>query len=71
MGYLVLFLVGFGLAVSGGISIIGYLNFLPAGITWMEYFLFIRTRIECYFLPVGFICMMISLHKIPTHKINL
>lgn len=70
MAYIVLFLVGFGLAVSGGISLIAYLNFLPAGITWLEYFIFIRTRIECYFLPFGFFLISISLYKIPRINLN-
>jgi len=65
MGYILLFLIGFGLAVTGGVTIIAYMNFLPAGITWVEYALYIRTRIECYFLPTGFLYMYIAIHKIP------
>ena len=68
MVYFLLFLIGFGLAVSGGVTIIAYMNFLPAGISWLEYFLFIRGRIECYFLPIGFVLMMIAIQKIPTEK---
>lgn len=66
MGIILLFLIGFGLAVSGGVTIISYMNFLPAGITWLEYFLFIRTRVECYFLPIGFIMMIIAIQRIPS-----
>lgn len=59
MGYLLLFLIGFGLAVSGGVTIIAYLNFLPAGISWYEYFMFIRGRIECYFFQSElFLCLL-------------
>lgn len=65
MGYFILFLVGFGLAVSGGVTIIAYMNFLPAGISWLEYFLFIRSRIECYFLPVGIVLMFIAIQRFP------
>lgn len=65
MGYILLFLIGFGLAVSGGITIISYMNFLPAGVTWGEYFLFIQTRIECYFLPIGFILIVYAIHRMP------
>lgn len=65
MGYFLLFLVGFGLAVSGGVTIIAYMNFLPAGISWLEYFLFIKGRLECYFLPIGFIMMLIAIHRFP------
>lgn len=65
MGYATLFLVGFGLAVAGGVTIIAYMNFLPAGITWLEYFLFIRTRLECYLFPIGFLFMIIAIRKLP------
>ncbi|MBO1003605.1 hypothetical protein ACFSKI_17190 [Pseudogracilibacillus auburnensis] len=65
MGYILLFLIGFGLAVSGGVTIIAYMNFLPAGISWMEYFIFIKGRIECYFLPIGFLLMMIAIQRFP------
>lgn len=65
MGYLLLFLIGFGLAVSGGVTIIAYMNFLPAGISWFDYFIFIKGRIECYFLPIGFIMMLIAIHRFP------
>lgn len=65
MGYYLLFLIGFGLAVSGGVTIIAYLNFLPAGISWFEYFMFIKGRIECYFFPLGIILMFIVIHFFP------
>ena len=65
MFYIVLFLIGFGLAVSGGVTIIWYMNFLPAGVTWVQYFLFISSRVECYFLPIGFIFMLIAIQKLP------
>lgn len=65
MGYMLLFLVGFGLAVSGGVTIIAYMNFLPAGISWLEYFLFIKGRVECYFLPIGFLMMLIAIQRFP------
>jgi len=65
LGYLLLFLIGFGLAVSGGVTIIAYMNFLPAGISWFEYFMFIKGRLECYFLPIGFLMMVIAIHRFP------
>lgn len=68
MGYVLLFLIGFGLAVSGGVTLIAYMNFLPAGISWYEYFEFVKGRIECYFLPIGFICMVVSIFRFP-HKL--
>lgn len=65
MGYIFLFLVGFGMAVTGGVITIAYLNFLPAGLTWMNYFSFIIGRIECYFLPIGALIMLITLRRYP------
>lgn len=65
MVYIFIFLIGFGLAVSGGVTIIAYMNFLPAGISWFEYFIFIRGQIECYLLPIGFLMMAFSLYRYP------
>lgn len=65
MGNLLLFLIGFGFAVSGGVTLIMYLNFLPAGISWSEYFLFISGRVESYFLPLGFIVITIAIYNYP------
>jgi|GEM_PF-454424 len=65
MDNLFLFLLGFGLAVSGGVTIIAYMNFLPAGITWMQYLAFIMGRVECYFLPVGLLLMCIAIYRFP------
>ena len=65
MDNLFLFLLGFGLAVSGGVTIIAYMNFLPAGITWMQYLMFIVSRIECYFLPLGLLLMCIDIYRFP------
>lgn len=68
MGYMLMFLVGFGLAVSGGVSLIMYLNLLPVGISWLEYFQFISGRIECYFLPIGLVIMLIAIYRTPPHS---
>ncbi|WP_164669476.1 hypothetical protein [Virgibacillus doumboii] len=67
MGFLFLFLIGFGLAVTGGVTTIAYMNFLPAGISWADYFVFISGRIECYFLPIGFLLMAIALFRYPNN----
>lgn len=67
MFFLFLFLLGFGLAVSGGVTLIAYLNFLPAGITWSDYFIFISGRIECYFLPVGILLMAYVIMRLPNN----
>lgn len=65
MGYVFLFFIGFGLAIAGGVTLIAYLNFLPAGITWIEYFIFIRGRMEVYLLPIGIIIVTVIILKNP------
>jgi hypothetical protein len=49
----VIFLIGFGLAVSGGVSFIAYLNLLTMGHSFGHYLSYIVTRPECYLLLVG------------------
>ncbi|MBU5468530.1 hypothetical protein KQI49_17040 [Virgibacillus sp. MSJ-26] len=65
MGYVFLFLIGFGLAVSGGAILIAYMNFLLAGVTWIEYFIFIQGRVEAYFFPVGLLIISIVIYHFP------
>lgn len=65
--YLCMFLIGFGLAVTGGVTMIAYMNFLPAGISWVEYFIFISTRIECYFLPIGMLLIALVIYLYPNN----
>lgn len=61
---IVIFLIGFGLTISGGVTLILYMNFLPAGISWYEYFHFIVFRIESYFFPVGMIIIYVSITRL-------
>lgn len=68
MGHIFLFLIGFGLAVSGGVTMIAYMNFLPAGVTWLEYFIYIKGRVECYFLPAGILIMTFVLYRFPNNS---
>lgn len=55
-------LTGFGLAVSGGITTIAYLNLIPIGYSYHEYFVFIAGRMECYLLPVGILIFTVSIY---------
>lgn len=71
MGHIFLFLLGFGLCVSGGVTLIAYTNFLPAGITWTEYGLFIIKRIECYFFPLGLLLMTIAVTFYPAESSDI
>lgn len=56
------FLSGFGLAVIGSVYIICYLNLLSIGYNLLEYVNFIIRKIECLFLPIGFIMMFICVY---------
>ncbi|MFD1850938.1 hypothetical protein [Oceanobacillus bengalensis] len=67
MGYIFTFLIGFGLAVIGGVTLIAYLNFLPAGLSWGDYFIYTTGRIECYFFPVGLVIMALVLYLYPNN----
>ena len=55
------FLVGFALMVLGLSFIILYLNLLTLGYNLSFYANFITRRIECYYAPIGFIIMLLSL----------
>ncbi|XIH32089.1 hypothetical protein LG291_07275 [Cytobacillus firmus] len=55
-------LTGFGVSVSGGVSVIGYLNLLTTGQTFKEYLHFITFRPECYLLPIGIIIITLSIY---------
>jgi hypothetical protein len=54
--------IGFGLAVSGGISTIAYLNMITAGHGVDEYLAFISKRVECYLLPAGIGIIWLSIY---------
>lgn len=61
--------IGFGLAVSGGVSTIAYLNMIMAGYGVNEYLSFISTRFECYLLPAGIGIIWMSIYW-PTKKVE-
>ncbi|UTR11128.1 hypothetical protein MM300_02010 [Evansella sp. LMS18] len=48
-------LVGFGLAVLGGVSLVAYLNLLTVGFSLREYGLFLLTRPELYIFLSGLV----------------
>jgi len=62
MGRAFIFLVGFGLAVCGGITTIAYLNLTTTGYTFIEFLQFISKRIECYLIVVGLVMVWISIY---------
>ncbi|MFS0865586.1 hypothetical protein [Fredinandcohnia sp. 179-A 10B2 NHS] len=68
MGRAFVFLIGFGLAVSGGISTIAYLNLLTTGYSFIEYLTFISGRVECYLFIVGMAMSWISIYYPNNHS---
>jgi hypothetical protein len=62
--------IGFGLAVSGGISTIAYLNMITAGHGVDEYLAFISRRVECYLLPAGISIIWLSIYWPHNHEEN-
>jgi hypothetical protein len=59
---LILLAIGFGIAVSGGISTIAYLNMIVAGHGFDEYLSFISKRVECYLFPIGIGIIWLSIY---------
>lgn len=59
-----LFLVGFGLSVAGGVMIILYLNLVPAGLSWTSYWSFILSQTECQLFFVGIILMIPGYYRL-------
>ncbi|UII57012.1 hypothetical protein LS684_06115 [Cytobacillus spongiae] len=57
-----LLFTGFGIAVSGGVSTVAYLNLLTTGHGFLEYLEFISSRIECYLLPAGIFIIWTSIY---------
>lgn len=55
------FLVGFGLAVIGGISFIAFLNLLTTGFSPGSFFSFINQRAETYLLIIGLLIIAVSI----------
>lgn len=55
------FLCGFGLMVVGFTYIILYLNLFTVGYNFYEYVNFIFSRVECYFVFIGLIILILSM----------
>ncbi|WP_027964950.1 hypothetical protein [Halalkalibacillus halophilus] len=68
MNALIFFFVGFGFTCVGAVSIIGYLNFIPAGMSVIDFLLFVYKRPEIYLLPIGLIVMALAMYKNPFHS---
>lgn len=55
------FLFGFGLMVVGFTYVILYLNLLTIGYNFLDYVNFIYSRVECYFVIIGLIILVLSI----------
>jgi hypothetical protein len=55
-------IIGYSLSVSGGISLIAFLNLLSTGHGFVQYLVFIRTRPELYLFIGGMIIIWISIY---------
>jgi len=66
----IMLLLGFCFAVSGGVSLIGYLNLITMGNTIIDYLVFIARRPECYLLPIGIIMITGSIFYSDEKKSN-
>lgn len=55
-------LIGFGLAVSGGVTLIAYLNIIVAGHNFANYIIFIAQRVETYLFLGGLLLIWLSIY---------
>ncbi|MGV3465578.1 MAG: hypothetical protein ACO1OT_09830 [Heyndrickxia sp.] len=55
-------LVGFGIAVAGGVSLIAYLNLMTTGQGFEQYIEFISGRVETYLFVCGMLLMWTSIY---------
>ena len=60
---IILFILGFFLMILGNFYIIIYINLFSFGYNIFEYFEYIFTSYECYYLLVGIILIIISIYK--------
>lgn len=58
----IIFLIGFSLALSGGVSTIAYLNLLTTGHGYYEYFTFIGKSMEVYIFLIGIMMIWLSIY---------
>ncbi len=57
-----IFLIGFGLSVAGGVTLILELNFIIIGHTVFEYLQYISTRPELFLFASGIIVIWVSVY---------
>lgn len=57
-----LFLLGYALTVIGFVYIISYLNLFTIGYNFFDYVYFIFRRIECLYVALGIILIILSIY---------
>lgn len=57
-----LLLVGFGISVAGGITVIAYLNLIVSGHGFINFIRFIVKRPEAYLFLAGILLIWISIY---------
>ncbi|MFB5661393.1 hypothetical protein [Alteribacillus sp. HJP-4] len=62
MARLCVIAIGFGLAAGGGMSLIAYLNYIPAGWSAADYLLFIVKRPESAVLLIGIVFVSAAIY---------
>lgn len=55
-------LLGFGLSVAGGVSMIMYVNIMAAGLKFVEYVKFLSKKGNCYLFVLGLIMISLSIY---------
>ncbi|UTR15361.1 hypothetical protein MM221_01845 [Salipaludibacillus sp. LMS25] len=56
---LLLLIIGFSLAVFGGVSLVAYLNLLTVGFSLQDYTLFVMQRVETYMFITGLVIIWV------------
>ncbi|MGP4082199.1 hypothetical protein [Bacillus sp. Marseille-Q3570] len=67
---LFLLLLGFSFAVSGGVSLIAFLNLITTGHGFVNYLAFILTRVESILFIVGLLLVWGSIYLPSFHNKN-
>ncbi|WP_233254310.1 hypothetical protein [Salipaludibacillus keqinensis] len=63
--------LGFFMAVTGGISLVAYLNLLTVGFSIQEFSLFLLQRIETYMFLIGLFLIWLIVYLSKTEKKSL
>lgn len=65
------FLIGLIFTIIGFVFFILYFNLFVFGYSLFSYLLFLTTRVECYFVLIGVIFILMSFRKDKKHDIHI